>query len=26
MNAKLCGGLPAKYAPKSAAKLLYHII
>lgn len=26
MNAKLCGGLPAKYAPKSAAELLYHII
>lgn len=26
LNAKLCGGLPAKYAPKSAAELLYSII
>lgn len=26
LNAKLCGGLPVKYAPKSAAKLLYRII
>ncbi len=26
MNAKLCSGLPAKYAPKSAAELLFHII
>ena len=26
INAKLCGGLPAKYAPKSAAGLLYQII
>ena len=26
LNARLCGGLPAKYAPKSAAELLLHII
>lgn len=26
LNAKLCGGLPAKYAPKSAAELLMKII
>lgn len=26
INAKLCGGLPAKYAPKSAAELLLHVI
>ncbi len=26
LNAKLCSGLPAKYAPKSAAELLFHII
>lgn len=26
LNAKLCSGLPAKYAPKSAAKLLLDII
>lgn len=26
LNAKLCSGLPAKYAPKSAAKLLMHIV
>lgn len=26
MNAKLCGGLPAKYSPKSAAALLMEII
>ena len=26
LNAKLCGGLPAKYAPKSAAELLLRVI
>ncbi len=26
LNAKLCGGLPAKYAPKSAAELLMKVI
>lgn len=26
LNAKLCGGLPARYAPKSAAELLMKII
>ena len=26
MNAKLCSGLPAKYAPKSAAELLFRVI
>lgn len=26
LNAKLCGGLPAKYAPKSAAELLLAVI
>lgn len=26
MNAKLCGGLPAKYAPRSAAELLFEVI
>ena len=26
LNAKLCGALPAKYAPKSAAELLLHVI
>lgn len=26
LAAKLCGGLPAKYAPKSAAELLLHVI
>lgn len=26
INAKLCGGLPAKYAPKSAAELLFQIV
>lgn len=26
MNAKLCGGLPAKYSPKSAAELLLKVI
>ena len=26
INAKLCGGLPAKYSPKSAAELLLQVI
>ncbi len=26
MNAKLCGGLPAKYSPKSAAEILLKVI
>lgn len=26
MNAKLCSGLPAKYAPKTAAQILFHVI